>query len=662
MTKKAELAPAAPTGITPDEVLLLRRRQEWRGRILKICIGILRQLAPQRLDDDDGEAGPWRRFLDLSAEIERDMRRLLESEMVVAELEMHRHGANYFLDTLIRQVRDQQEGRARIEGSVNALGPLEALGAAELEQEVRAILGESPDSLQVFVNDLTQIQQFELEVQRQRRRLQFLLGCDRALRDLAESNAEIIESTYDEFQRIVREFSSYCRAIDTELAPLLEVPSPYERLQQELDNSRDQLRWLADSVFKPTEELRSGVDELERRLGTVGGVLTRLLARVGELEGLGQPADGPDDGPANQRHAAELKSRLISLKDELLAVNATPLRELCETDRKDLEKAKLRLRELLGPLEEQLIKVETELVDPGLELLRRREAGEIELDSGASLRLHSAVKNELSELDQHLSEVLEAVANLRDRNLLLLKERICQDLGFVRTTFLQPSFAHIAAEDPRSIHTAQYFYLKEFADEAERSQQLLEAAHVLWQELERAQSTHIRGLRFTANNLNKIADRVLLERHTVPSGPGWRELAGFLEYLKDRLVPRLRMICTLPGVRFDDKDQLTRYAGEISEACSMLLAQRETAYRLMREIERTAESEGATADRAHYEEIILRITCEDMAVKLRRVSRTLVELVPYVGAMVGSIRMRTSLSFQRQLESRDPRLRPLSEI
>lgn len=649
MNKRVELAPVAPTGITPDEVHLLRRRQEWRGRILKICVSLMRGLAPQRLAGDDAKPEAWRRLLELAGEIERDMRRLLESEMVVAELEMHRHGANYFLDTLIRLVRDQQEQQVRAGGKGNGPGPLEGLSAPELERQVREILGRSLDSLSVFVNDLVQIQQFELEVQRQRRRLQFLLGCDRALHDLAESNAEIIEATYDDFEQIVTQFTGYCSSIETELAPLLEIASPYENLQRELENSRDQLRWLTENVFSPTREVRTTVEELEGRLASVEGVLTRLLARIGELRGLGLPATD-EEGPASQRHALELKSRMISLKDELLAVNATPLRELCDADRRDLDKPLQRLRELLGPLQEELIHVETELVDPGLEHLRRREAGDAEVDAAGLVRLHRATREGVAALDRnHLSRALETVAVLRDRNLLLLKERICQDLGFVRTTFLQPSFAHIAAEDPRSIHTAQYFYLKEFAEEAERSQQLLEAAHVLWQELELAQSTHIRGLRFTANNLNKIADRVLLERHTVPSGAGWRELAGFLEYLKDRLVPRLRMICTLPGVRFDDKDQLTRFAGEISETCSMLLAQRETAHRLMREIERAAASDGETPGRGHYEEIILRVTCEDMAVKLRRVSKTLVELIPYVGAMVGSIRMRTSLSFNHQV-------------
>ena len=77
----------------------------------------------------------------------------------------------------------------------------------------------------------------------------------------------------------------------------------------------------------------------------------------------------------------------------------------------------------------------------------------------------------------------------------------------------------------------------------------------------------------------------------------------------------------------------------------MLLAQRETASRLMNEAQNMIMESGPDVLHERYEGVILRVTCEEMARKLHSLSNTLLELIPYVGAMIAGIRMRTTLTF-----------------
>ena len=168
------------------------------------------------------------------------MRRLLETESVVPRLESHRHGANYFLESLIGAIRHKSQELHRVDGLV-PVSPLDSLSREEFESALRDALLRSGEALTIFLRDLVQIENFELEVIHQRRRLQFLLGCDRVLRDIAESNAEIIDSSAQKFGEIVSRFFDVCGTVRTRLRPLLTMESPFERLRIELEGAREQL-------------------------------------------------------------------------------------------------------------------------------------------------------------------------------------------------------------------------------------------------------------------------------------------------------------------------------------------------------------------------------------------------------------------------------------
>jgi hypothetical protein len=641
-------------GITPDEAQMLVKRHHWREKVLDLCL----QHLTEEPDCGAGSApsvpgdGAGKRFESLCSDIRRDMPRLLQTELGVPVLEAHRHAANYFLDHLIVFVRERSERRSRDLDSPPS-PPLESLAPEMLRQEVRLALEMSAESLTVFLNDLVALEEFELEVRNQRRRLQFFLGCDRGLRDLAETNAEIIEAPPDELASIVEEFFRICSLLQHELPPLLDTGSPFPRLAAELEAARDQLDRVLASSIEPLYEVRSRVEALQEGLRPLLDGLLRVKSQLegiwrGRLPGFGVLLAG-DQGRAQR---ARLQRDLVTLERTLraLAQKAVPAarERLAASQRKDLERVTALAESTLAALEGELQRLVADGVAPVADFLarcnvanqalqRREEVSSLLADLFAQLRrLHEG----------SLRDAIGALDELGAANLLLLKERICQELGSIRSTFLQPRFAHIAANDPRSTQTPQYFYFKEFADEATRSQELLHCVDGLWRFVEQIQETHIDGLRFTPRNLNRIARRVLLERRSVPAGPGWRELAGFLEALKGKLAPRLQQVCGLPGIRFDDRNQLAVFAEELTRSCSELLAQRETAKRLVQELERLAGTQGVeTPTHGPYREAVLRVTCEEMAQKLRLVSRTLLELVPYVGAMIGGIRMRTSLAF-----------------
>lgn len=650
------LSPLA--GITPDEMQLVRKRQQWRAKVLRICVDVLEQLEPHSLGLAENLSKELRatvaRFGAISDHVREDMQRLLESEMLVPQLDSKRHAANYFLDTVIGYARERADERNVRDGKrVNA--PLESLPAEELDLIVREALSRSSDAIGVFLKNLIHLEEFDLEVRNQRKRLQYLLGCDRNLRDLAESNSEIIEAPLDKFDTIVERFFATCQSLSHDLGPLLQIKCPYPKLHQELLNARDQLHQIERDIFAPMEELRSLVAAFDTRFKPLHRDVDRLLESVREIlrSDLGGGLGDTASGAIKILPVVKLKTLLATFQAALRALAFDRLGELnsflgtlAGSSEESLTPEAEKLRHELERLGEEVTSDGAKCLEQVANVLQQAEIVNRSIDVGELRsclgRLHDWLE---VTVEPRLVLVSQAVTRVRDVSALRLKQRICQEMGFIRTTFLQPCFAHIAADDPRSLHTPQYFYFKEFAEEAKQSQQLLERIHGLWQYIEHLQTTKIQGLRFTPNNLNKIAKRVLQERRTVPAGPGWKELERFLHCLKGELVDKLEAACALVGVRFDDRNELSAYADRVTEDCAMLLAKRETAYKLIKELDRMSVEEGQDEIRDRYRSTILRVICQDMADKLRSLSQTLLEMIPYVGAMVGGIRMRTSLSF-----------------
>jgi hypothetical protein len=646
----------ATAGITPDEAQMLRKRQDWRGRVLALCLERIAEGGGGPPAPATRAVRPQERFARLAQAIRRDMHRLLQTEMAVPELEAHRHGANYFLDHLILFVRKRSELRHQQLGLPPA-PPLESLSPEQLEAEVAVALELSVEALPVFLNDLVRLQEFELEVGHQRRRLQFLLGCDRSLRDLAQSNAEIIDAPPDQLEEIAGEFFRICRHLAVDLPALLGEESPFPRLAQELEAAREQLATLVRESIEPAEAVRSAVAELEEQLRPAAESVGELAQRVDAVLGLAHRVlQGVQSGAWQQRQLPQY-GRLRTALVELEAAAGT-LRKgvLAAVSQRVAGIRRPDLRRQLQALSRCLPELGDELSGPTWEASRTAGQACEKALAAAGAAPPAQLETALSVLGERLQRfqrhalrpALAAFDDLTQANLLLLKECICQELGSIRATFLQPRFAHIAASDPRSTHTPQYFYFREFADEAARSEDLLRFMHALWQLVEELQETPIEGLRFSPRNLNRIAGRVLLERRSVPAGPGWRELAAFLASLKDKLVPRLQLACALPGIRYDDRDQLATFADCLTRSCGELLAQRDSASRLVDELAALAASLEVDGEvHAAYQEAVLGVSCEEMALRLREISRTLMELVPYIGAMIGGIRMRTSLAFAR---------------
>ena len=165
-------------------------------------------------------------------------------------------------------------------------------------------------------------------------------------------------------------------------------------------------------------------------------------------------------------------------------------------------------------------------------------------------------------LRQLIQESLETTRTAREEILRPQREDFCTLLGELRT-LLQTSFAHIAASDPRSTESSYHFFLREFADEARDSILLLNKIRELEIFVGELRRVTIGGLPLTPENLARILRVIFIEKEQeqkkIPSGEGWRVLASFLLKLRDELVPRMRQVYGLEGIRYEDKNHLSSW-------------------------------------------------------------------------------------------------------
>jgi hypothetical protein len=434
-----------------------------------------------------------------------------------------------------------------------------------------------------------------------------------------------------------------------ELPASLEGGSPYPELAQELATAATQLEEIARRVLEPLEALRQEVQELDSRLEPVERRLQVADSACRGVEKLWLAI-----GEA-QLEVAELRKPLAALEVQLEELQgdavAAVLRILDDAARSEIANEMEDCASLLRAMKAALADAGVRLVFGSTEPSEVRHESSDEVTPEESPELVGVIRRLRKEV---LEPTLRSVRILKDRNVLALKEKICQEMGSMRATFLQPSFAHIAAADPRSMKSPQHFFLKEFDQEAHRSKELLETITELWRYTSALQQAQVAGLQFGPQNLRRIAARVLLENDGVPGGEDWDELAEFLAEVKNQLVPRIRLACSLSAMRFRDKQQFTLLADRLAQSCSDLFSERELTRKIMEKIDamdQEEEGEGEESSRcAKYRRVIIDVTRKEMARNLHVTCSALVELLPYVGTLLGGIQMRTSLSFSNDQE------------
>ena len=182
---------------------------------------------------------------------------------------------------------------------------------------------------------------------------------------------------------------------------------------------------------------------------------------------------------------------------------------------------------------------------PALEEARQR----------AELSLEMLVDSVLKDLEQHSAEV-------PSNQLIKVRKLLCVSIGKMHG-FLQDAFGEIMANDPRSIHDADYFLSRRFPQDLEEAEWLHATVSRLAQFLERMDPS--RGRR-----LSELAVEVSRTRRLPPERE-WQLAADFLTELAEVLTPKLKEVLALRGIRFYEMEILDRYAVEIPTQCRTLI-------------------------------------------------------------------------------------------
>lgn len=635
--------------ISPDDLIIVQKRQEWRLRVAHICLDYFeaadpKELAGERLTDHD-VADLGGKLSRISDYVRRDLPVILVTGITVNELEVERYQANYFLEEIVRHLRHVVQSRSKVKR------PLETLEPEQVRDEVTASLRQSPDALLVFVEAVVELAEFEIEVGAQRERIRLLLGGDRRLSTLG-NNETIMAADFPELWRMIEDFVGVYGYLRTNLPPVLERTSPYSALDDELKAANSQLQMLLQERVAPFEERVAFKRTQDRVLSDLSGSLGGCLQAAKEvLEVRLVPMRREQQRGRVSIQVQELNNlsaALTGLVERIVGLPTAVFLPEPESRNAARSEPDHDLVELNKALEEILART----LRLRRTALAERGASEEMPEGEALAELLAEGYERLRSTRQALDQGFAEVRVLREEKLRVLREHFCSLMGELRT-FLQTSFAHIASKDPRSTESSYHFFLREFSEEARQALLLLREIRELEALINNLQSFKIAGLPLTPENLARIL-RVLFiekaeEKKRIPSGEGWKVMSDFLEKLKNELVPRLQKVCAMDGIRFEDKNFLTEWAMDLSQNCALCLAQHEIGYSLTKEIGRLRDdSTELAASRVTYAHIVTAKTCKEMQDSLTEICMTLTASIPYVGIMRGGIERRASVFFHRQ--------------
>jgi hypothetical protein len=225
--------------------------------------------------------------------------------------------------------------------------------------------------------------------------------------------------------------------------------------------------------------------------------------------------------------------------------------------------------------------------------------------------------------------------------LLDIRKLLCVAIGQIQA-FLQDTFGELMAKDPRSLHDADYFLSKKFPKDIEEAEWLHATLLRLRDFLDRLDA--IRPAQLTAP-----AERMRREEAVIPRG-AWEETSVFLQAVLLELVPKLKEVLALRGVRFYELEILDRCTLDIPARCHALNATYDAAAEA---VTRMKEMAGPTRSREEREQNVNDLlACH--AVFARRLSRlmsdlddSLRDLVAFIPIWLEGVEKRRALLLRR---------------
>lgn len=260
---------------------------------------------------------------------------------------------------------------------------------------------------------------------------------------------------------------------------------------------------------------------------------------------------------------------------------------------------------------------------PSLETARQR----------ASDSYHFLNESVLVRLDKYP----ETVAPHR---LLELRKLLCVSIGQLHS-FLQDTFSELAASDPRSgLHDADYFLSRRFSEDIDEAEWLHATVERLYKHVE-----HL--MRLLPVELTALAEQMRQEK-TIPRHQTWDDIASFLDLLQSSLVPKLREVLALRGIRFSEMEIIDRYAQELPARCRLLIEIHDFGSQAIEEIQATVgmthnELEQCGRDLKTCHAVVSR----RMASHMTEIDKMLRDLLSFVPIWLNGISMRRALMLGR---------------
>lgn len=163
--------------------------------------------------------------------------------------------------------------------------------------------------------------------------------------------------------------------------------------------------------------------------------------------------------------------------------------------------------------------------------------------------------------DHVLADLAAFPVQVPPDQLLALRKLLCVSIGQLHA-FLQDTFGHIMAGDPRSLHDADYFLSRRFPQDIEEAEWLHSTVERLRDYLQALEDIHPRLLSNVAETLRR--------EETLPSKQAWAETRELIDELLKGLTPKLKEVLALRGVRFYEMELLDRHAVEIPIRCRLV--------------------------------------------------------------------------------------------
>ena len=151
---------------------------------------------------------------------------------------------------------------------------------------------------------------------------------------------------------------------------------------------------------------------------------------------------------------------------------------------------------------------------------------------------------------------------LRADQLPEVRKLLCVSIGKIHA-FLRDTFGEIVANDPRSRHDADYFLSRRFGQDIEESEWLYSSVYELDELLD--------GLVQACSAEFKDSLPRMREERMIPPEAEWEQTRKLLDILLGDLMPKLKEVLSLRGIRVNDMESLEAHASSISADCRSLM-------------------------------------------------------------------------------------------